>query len=149
MLSLFHCQQIYDRKKKRTCFRKQLLLISIKINTFSKRGSELEPGKEKMLNQSLAAEPIFHKYKQLVQSKLKKITAKKYVRIFLSILIQYVSATFQENNTTRFNECSQLCQPCSKLFTLATCSHLLWRTHPEFWMMMSPPLTQAPWSLFL
>lgn len=65
------------KREKKTCFRKQLLLISIKINTFSKCGSELEPGKEKMLNQSLAAEPISHKYKRLVQSKLKKITAEK------------------------------------------------------------------------
>lgn len=32
---------------------------------------------------------------------------------------------------------------------LTTCSCLLLDTYPEFWMRMSPPLTQAPWSLFL
>lgn len=32
---------------------------------------------------------------------------------------------------------------------LTTCSCLLLDTYPEFWMRISPPLTQAPWSLFL
>lgn len=32
---------------------------------------------------------------------------------------------------------------------LTTCSCLLLDTYPEFWTRISPPLTQAPWSLFL
>lgn len=53
-----------------------------------------------MLNQSLAAEPIFLKYKRLVQSKLKTDNSKKKMFVyFLSIQIQYVSATFSESTT--------------------------------------------------